>query len=208
MEPRDIPVEGRVERKKKETQQKIIKVAMDLFQSQGFNNTTMEQIAEEADIARKTLYNHFPVKEAIVDDYVRGISKEFTQQALATLPELPDTRSRLLNTLGKVYKEVEINQELIGISLGYRFKNMSQGAGYESGGTHSLLAEIIKLGQEAGEIRQDISAKLLVKQLDFLRGFIVMEWLNDSSKIELSKEIVNMVDLFLEGANFRGGYKI
>lgn len=208
MEARDIPAEGRVERKKKETQQKIIKAAMDLFQSQGFNNTTMEQIAEEADIARKTLYNHFPVKEAIVDDYVRSSSKEFTQQALATLPDFPDTRSRLLNTLDRVYKQVEINQELIGISLGYRFKNMSQGAGYESGGTNSLLAEIIKLGQEAGEIRQDISAKLLVKQLDFLRGFIVMEWLNDSSKIELSKEIANMVDLFLEGANFRGGSKI
>lgn len=208
MEPRDIPVEGRVERKKKETQQKIINAAMDLIQSQGFNNTTMEQIAEKADIARKTLYNHFPVKEAIVDDYVRGLSKEFTQQALVTLPDFPDTRSRLLNTLDKVYKEVEINPELIGISLGYRFKNMSQGAGYESGGTQSLLAEIIKLGQEAGEIRQDISAKLLVKQLDFLRGFIVMEWLNDSSKIELRKEIANMVDLFLEGANFRGGSKI
>lgn len=74
--------------------------------------------------------------------------------------------------------------------------------------THILLAEIIKLGQEAGEIRQDISAKLLVKQLDFLRGFIVMEWLNDSSKIELRKEIANMVDLFLEGANLRGGSKI
>ena len=143
MELKDIPVENRAERKKKETQQKIIKVAMDLFQSQGFSNTTMEQIAEEADIARKTLYNHFPVKEAIVDDYVRGISKEFTQQALVTLPDFPDTRSRLLNTLGKVYKEVEINQELIGISLGYRFKNMSQGAGYESGGTHSLLPRLL-----------------------------------------------------------------
>lgn len=205
MEPRDIPVEGRSERKKKETRQKIVNVAMDLFQSQGFNNTTMEQIAEEADIARKTLYNHFPVKEAIVDDYVRGISKESTQEAFETLQNLPDTRSRLKNTLEKVYEWVEINPEIIGICLGYRLKNMYQGAGYSSGGSQGLIAEIIRLGQQASEIRQDIPAKLLVKQLDTLRMTVVLDWLSDTSRIELRKEMAKLVDLFLDGAMAREG---
>lgn len=205
MEPRDIPVEGRSERKKKETRQKIVNVAMDLFQSQGFNNTTMEQIAEEADIARKTLYNHFPVKEAIVDDYVRGISKESTQEAFETLQNLPDTRSRLKNTLEKVYEWVEINPEIIGICLGYRLKNMYQGAGYSSGGSQGLIAEIIRLGQQACEIRQDIPAKLLVKQLDTLRMTVVLDWLSDTSSLELRKEMAKLVDLFLDGAKVREG---
>ncbi|MHB8076568.1 TetR/AcrR family transcriptional regulator [Desulfosporosinus fructosivorans] len=203
MEPRDIPVEGRGERKKKETRQRIVKVAMELFQSQGFNNTTMEQIAEEADIARKTLYNHFPVKEVIVDDYVRGISKEATQQASEGLQNLPDTRSRLLNTLEKVYEWVEVNPEIIGICLGYRLKNMYQGAGYSGGGSQSLIAEIIRLGQQACEIRQDIPAKLLVKQLDTLRMIVVLDWLNDPSGLELRKEMAKLVDLFLDGAMVR-----
>ena len=203
MEPRDIPVEGRVERKKKETRQRIVKVAMELFQSQGFNNTTMEQIAEEADIARKTLYNHFSVKEAIVDDYVRGISKEASQEAFEALQNLPDTRSRLQNTLEKVYQWVEINPEIIGICLGYRLKNMYQGAGYSGGGSQSLIAEIIRLGQQACEIRQDIPAKLLVKQLDTLRMTVVLDWLNDPSGLELRKEMAKLVDLFLDGAMVR-----
>lgn len=205
MEPRDIPVEGRSERKKKETRQKIVNVAMDLFQRQGFNNTTMEQIAEVADIARKTLYNHFPVKEAIVDDYVRGISKESTQEAFETLQNLPDTRSRLKNTLEKVYEWVEINPEIIGICLGYRLKNMYQGAGYSSGGSQGLIAEIIRLGQQACEVRQDIPAKLLVKQLDTLRMTVVLDWLSDTSRLELRKEMAKLVDLFLDGAMVREG---
>ena len=205
MEPRDVLVESRMEKKKKETRQKIVKVAMDLFQRQGFNNTTMEQIAEEADVARKTLYNHFSVKEAIVDEYARGISKEFTHDAFETLQNQPDTRSRLLNTLGKVYEWVEINPEITGICLGYRLKNMYQGTGYSSGGTQSLIAEIIRLGQQAGEIRQDIQAKLLAKQLDILRGAVVMDWLNDSSKLELRTEMAKLVDLFLDGAMVREG---
>ena len=71
MGPGETQGEGRMERKKRKTRQKIVIVAMDLIQRQGFDSTTMEQIAVEADIARKTLYNHFPVKEAIVDEYVR-----------------------------------------------------------------------------------------------------------------------------------------
>lgn len=200
MEPEDMPGEGRLERKKKETRQKIVKVAMDLFQRQGFNNTTMEQIAEEADIARKTLYNHFPVKEAIVDEYVRDISKGFTQETYKILHNLPDTRSRLLVTLDKAYEWVEINPEITGICLGYRLKNMYQGLGYSSGGTQSLMAEIIRLGQQAGEIRRDVSVKLLVTQIEVLRGSIVKDWLNDSSRFELRKEIAKIVDLFLYGA--------
>lgn len=40
--------------------------AMALIRAYGFEETTMEQIAEEADIAKGTLYNYFPAKEAII----------------------------------------------------------------------------------------------------------------------------------------------
>ncbi|SPF47282.1 Transcriptional regulator (fragment) [Candidatus Desulfosporosinus infrequens] len=82
---------------------------------------------------------------------------------------------------------------------------MNQGAEYRGGGSQSLIAEIIRLGQEAGEIRQDISAKLLVKQIDILRSVVVMDWLNDPSSLELRKEIAKLVDLFLDGALIKEG---
>jgi len=111
----------------------------------------------------------------------------------------------LLNTLDKVYEQVENNPEIVGIIMGYRLRNMNQGAGYRGGGSQSLIAEIIRLGQEAGEIRQDISAKLLVKQIDILRSVVVMDWLNDPSSLELRKEIAKLVDLFLDGALIKEG---
>lgn len=207
MEPRDIPVESRIERKKKETRQKIVTVAMNLFERQGFHNTTMEQIAIDTDIARKTLYNHFPVKEAIVDEYVRGLSKGLAKATIETLQNLPDTRSRLLDALDKAYGWVEMNPEITGICLGYRFKNMCQGSGYSDGetGTQSIVAEIIRQGQQAGEIRRDISVKLLVTQIDILRGTVVLDWLKDPSRFELRQEMAKLVDLILYGAIDREG---
>lgn len=206
MESKDTPGEGRMERKKKETRQKIIRVAIDLFGHQGFNNTTMEQIAEEADIARKTLYNHFPVKEAIVDEYVKGISKGIAQESLKTFQDVPDTRGRLVAALSKTYEWVEVNPEITCIALGYRLKNSFYGLAdkREETGTQSIMAEIIRNGRQAGEIRRDVPIELLVWQLDLLRGAIVLEWLKDPSKFELRNGMTKIVDLFMDGAVDRG----
>ncbi|HAG09847.1 MAG TPA: TetR/AcrR family transcriptional regulator [Desulfotomaculum sp.] len=202
MESIGMPGESRMERKKKKTRQKIIEVAMDLFQRQGFGNTTMEQIAEAADIARKTLYNHFPVKEAIVDEYVKVISMGLAQETLDNLQNLPDTGTRLIAALDKAYAWVETNPEITGICLGYRLKCMSLGSGDCSGetGTKIMMTEIIRQGQQAGEIRQDLSVELMVEQLNISRCVIVLNWLKDPSRFELRKEMAKMVDLFIYGA--------
>ncbi|MEN6324883.1 MAG: TetR/AcrR family transcriptional regulator [Syntrophomonas sp.] len=207
MEIDGISGEGRMERKKRELRQKIIDIAMKLFDDQGFSNTTMEQIAEAADVARKTLYNYFPVKEAIADEYVRAISNQMAEEALAELQHLPDTRSRLLSALNNAYGWVEINPELTGIVLGYRFKTSYYSTDKCPGlkndlqerGTYRIIAEIIRQGQEAGEIRSDIRLKLLVRYIDLLRGTIVWEWLQDTSLFDLREEISKMVNMVLDG---------
>lgn len=202
MDDKEKLTEGRIERKKRETRQKIVKVAMDLFQNQGFNNTTMEQIADQTDIARKTLYNYFPVKEDIVDEYVRNISQELARETFETIQNLPDTRTRLLTALNNAYGWVENNPEITGICINYRLRNMVKDAGSQSAetGTQSILAKVISLGQQTGEIRPDISVKMLVTHIDLLRGTITFEWLNDPSRFELHEEIAKLVDLFLYGA--------
>lgn len=197
-----MPTENRTEKRKRETRREIIRIAMELFQRQGFQSTTMDQIANKADIARKTLYNHFPVKEAIVDAYVRDQSIELAKTNLQSLDRYPDTASRLLAALDTAYAWVETNPELTGICLGYRMKNMWCGDKCENWetGTKGLMTEILRRGQQAGEIRTDFPVKLLVMQIDMLRGSIVMDWLRDKEKFKLREEIARIVDLFLYGA--------
>lgn len=150
---------SRTEKRKQRTRQKIIRIAIELFQRQGFPATTMDQIASEADVARKTLYNHFAVKEAIVDAYVRDESMALAKATLQQIMDRhPETAARLLAALDKTYAWVETHPELTGICFGYRMKNMWHGNQSEKGetGTQGLLAEILRKGQQAGEIRKDI----------------------------------------------------
>lgn len=56
---------GLRERRQKETRADILRVSRDLFLEKGYEATTMEQIAEKADVSAGTLYNYFPSKDEI-----------------------------------------------------------------------------------------------------------------------------------------------
>lgn len=53
------------ERKREKTQQQIVVAARRLFLTQGFEQTTVQQIADAAEVAVQTLFNHAASKEAL-----------------------------------------------------------------------------------------------------------------------------------------------
>jgi AcrR family transcriptional regulator len=62
---------GLRERKKAKTRAAIRAHAMRLFEEQGYAATTVDQIAEAADVSQSTFFRYFPTKEEVVltDDY-------------------------------------------------------------------------------------------------------------------------------------------
>ena len=59
---------GLRDRKKEATRQAISNVATRLFVERGFDNVSVADIADEAQVARKTVFNYFPRKEDLVFD--------------------------------------------------------------------------------------------------------------------------------------------
>jgi AcrR family transcriptional regulator len=58
--------QGLRERKKLKTRESIQREAMRLIEKQGYNKTTVEQIAAAVDISPSTFFNYFPSKEDVV----------------------------------------------------------------------------------------------------------------------------------------------
>jgi AcrR family transcriptional regulator len=59
---------GRRERKKAATRKTIVDAATELFLARGFDDVSVREIADKADVSPTTVFAHFPQKEALLFD--------------------------------------------------------------------------------------------------------------------------------------------
>lgn len=59
-------MEGRRERKRRQTRERIEQAAVALFLKRGFDATTIEDITEAADVSKRSFFDYFPSKEEVV----------------------------------------------------------------------------------------------------------------------------------------------
>jgi len=75
---------------------RILDTASRLFYDQGYHITGINQIIEEADIARASLYNHFPSKTDLLLAYLDRTHAEWFVELDRYLAALPTPREKLL----------------------------------------------------------------------------------------------------------------
>jgi AcrR family transcriptional regulator len=94
---------GLRERKRQRTLTEIQRVALALFQRQGYEATTIEQIAEEAEVSPSTVFRYFPTKEDLVlsDDNDPAILAAIAAGPPGESP-VAAVRRALVETLGEL----------------------------------------------------------------------------------------------------------
>jgi AcrR family transcriptional regulator len=198
----ELPPTSRMDRKKEETRRKIISVAMDLFERQGFGSTTMDQIAEEVDIAKGTLYNYFPAKEAILNEFMQRTFRDKFAARTARFQDMPDTRARMVFIFSTLLEGIERQKEIFERYMVYRIQSMlsfhlDEGA---DSGFSRLGLEIIRLGQENGELRRDLPPGNLEDLFEFAFITAAKHLYLEPAEYDLPTTITRSVELFLNGA--------
>lgn len=88
--------------KSETTRARLIDAAFALFDEHGYNQVTIEQIAEAAEMSRRTFFRHFECKEEVVFPYTRQRRAAFHQAVRARTGGAPAD----INTLVEVYREI------------------------------------------------------------------------------------------------------
>lgn len=92
---------GRRERKKAEVRQRISDAATALFLRHGFDQVSVSEIAEAADVARPTVFAHFPRKEDMFFDRYPELAGQLSR-AIRERPAGTSAVSALRDTIAAV----------------------------------------------------------------------------------------------------------
>ncbi|MEN6410854.1 MAG: TetR/AcrR family transcriptional regulator [Anaerolineaceae bacterium] len=193
---------SRMERKKEETRQRIVQTAMTLFEQNGVADTTMEQIAAAADIAKGTLYNYFPSKEFIIHTFMQRSFQTKYAERVQRMREISDTRGRMKMIFTELVRGVQAQDQIFDRYIIFRIQEMislDQPEEIKSG-LYRLGEEIIRLGLEDGELRADVDPRLLEELVEFAFMELVKAYYRDPASFHADEMIDKCVDVFMCGA--------
>ena len=77
--------EGRRERRRRQTRERIEQAAISLFLERGFEAVTIEDIAGRSDVSKRSFFDYFPSKEDVVFAWQDGFAEHLTR-AIASRP--------------------------------------------------------------------------------------------------------------------------
>ena len=155
-----VSTPDRRQRRSADIRERLFRSALELFAKKGFAETTVEDITEAADVGKGTFFNYFPSKDHIL--------LAFGEMQLGKLEAMVDTaRSsgetmpEFLRSLGvRMTQEPTRNPAIIRALLqAYLSTTPVRAAMMDlQRRIHALHTQIIQLGQERGEIRDDLPA--------------------------------------------------
>jgi len=154
-------------RKRDPNRQRIVDAARVHFFSHGFRSVTMDDLAEELGVSKKTLYAHFPGKidllEAVLADKFAGVEATLKEVTRAHPDDFP---AALQDLLAGTHRELdEIKPPFV--------RDMRQKAPEVFKVVERRRAELIHRyfgkffaeGQRAGMVRRDVPVKLIIEIL-------------------------------------------
>ncbi len=106
--------EGLRERKRRETRLRLAQTGLKLFLSKGYEETTLDEIAEAAGVSRRTIFHYFAQKEDILLAWKSGLGEAMRVAILAQRPDRPPldlVLAGLLELVGQFQAEDQIRIE-------------------------------------------------------------------------------------------------
>jgi AcrR family transcriptional regulator len=134
---------GLRERKKIETLHRLQEEALRLFDEQGYDATTIEQIAESAGVSASTFYRYFPTKEDVVvqDEYDPLIVNVFESQSEADAPL--DALRAVLRVLFAEFTDADIERVRRRVRMIFAVPALRARQVQQTTATEELLARMV-----------------------------------------------------------------
>jgi AcrR family transcriptional regulator len=178
---------GLRDRNKQAIRDRIVKAALTLFQTKGFETTTTKAIARKAGIAEGTVFNYFRTKE----DIALFFFEEEVDHAIAAVRDNPRLRKATLEEklFTLVHSQLEFlapYERFIGAALLHALNPASHLGAFSHRAQqlrHRYLAFVAELIEESSSKRQTDPLSFLVPEVFWIYYLgVLLFWLYDTSE--------------------------
>lgn len=189
------------------TREQLLKKALAVFSKKGYAATTLQDIAQEADVTRGAIYHHFGGKAELYNTLIR----EYADRGNVIMQQAVSEGGSLLDILRRVFvrqlQVIEKDREMRALMELYLFKTgmvpeLEEGRQQqiESGvGLIDLLAGIMSQGMQQGLLRSDVDPKEMARAyLAFQNGLINL-WLTAPEQFSLNASAESFADILMAG---------
>lgn len=189
--------------RKRETRDRILAAARKLFETRGFDETPIDAIVREADVAKGTFYLHFETKLDVLQALTRSDLAAAMPQIMARLAKSPAARM-LRDATGAMNAWFEANRSLSEAFILHGFsKREPSGSRPPSHSSRGLFEAIVAKGQADGDLRRDIPPHRLAEMYASMFATSVLGWCraaDDDDAGPLAPWTDPVIDVFLAGA--------
>ena len=155
---------GRLERRKARTRAAILTAASQLFLKYGYEDTSIQQIAELADTGVGTLYGYFSSKDEVLREVLREHSVEAVQNYRSSIDSSTPSIDKVNRGLAEYRRYIQDNRKLITAAF---YVSTRDGRMLEESNDwlFKAYAQMIQEGIDRGEFKNlpvDSAARLLL----------------------------------------------
>jgi AcrR family transcriptional regulator len=169
---------SRKEREKRARELEILKAARELFVSKGFRETTLDEIARQAEFGKGTLYNYFASKEDLFLGIIEQTIEEILRIASGSVSGPGSARDKLSRYAREIIEYTRDNGELLHVV----YHELRRGDSAVSDSklrqllAHArrgweILAQPLAEGMEQGVLRTADPRQLIILFDGMLRGY-------------------------------------
>lgn len=193
--------ETRVQRRQRETREHIFRVAMELFRQKGFEQTTVAEITEAADIGKGTFFTYFPTKEAIFGHLgammVDAMTAAMEEGLKAGVP-IPALLERQFAESAAWHEANRPLTEMVALS-GLRQSAIMEADAPNQWQLHTLLARMVQAGQSRDEFTDALNAEDAATALLGLYFTVVLKWVGGNDPRPLSEQFAAGLAVLMRG---------
>ncbi|GED85587.1 TetR/AcrR family transcriptional regulator [Streptomyces sp. NPDC091412] len=133
----DVTMDGTRQQRRGNTRQRIQDVALELFAEQGYEKTSLREIAERLDVTKAALYYHFKTKEEILVSLFESLTRPMEEliewgrrqpHTLETKQEIVRRYDQALADAAPLFRFMQENQATVReLRIGDAFKDRMRG---------------------------------------------------------------------------------